>query len=156
MISKARFRARWAFGLVPCLSAFGLHVGALDAIEIRGRIKPESGLDMRSIRIDLVEIVSDYHAAWVELSSEPPSRPRVSPSVATTAPDESGRFLLDAAQEGTFAVVVTAAGFLPVRHRLVPLVDTMELEELELTSARRVEVSVLDAAGETVSGAGSY
>jgi len=75
-----------------------------------------------------------------------------SPARVRTITDDAGRYALDAPRAGVWTVRIDAPGFVPVEWALHPLVDSIELADLELEADAGLHVRVVDSLGEPVAG----
>ncbi|MEM7582601.1 MAG: carboxypeptidase regulatory-like domain-containing protein [Acidobacteriota bacterium] len=116
-------------------------------IPIRGHVLGPDGEPQARVEVWLEAIPSTYERARLRLAGRVGPEPE-----ARTRSRVDGGFELVAPQAGSWSVVVSAPGFLPVERWLAPLVEEVVLPPVELKTATVLEVQLTDATGEPIAG----
>ena len=131
--------------LLLVVSAAGLSAAG---IPVSGRVRAGDEQVLSRTEVVLEPIRSAYDRVRLRLAGE--SGPEAADRGRLAG---DGSFALTAPEIGMWTVVVSAPGRLPMEHHLVPLVDAVQLPDLDLPPAVELEVRVADAAGRPIAAA---
>jgi len=131
------------------ISIFVLAAGtaAAEGIAISGRVLVPGGAPLAEADVQLVPLEDSFREARALLEGEPPQ------PAARTLADAAGRFRLAAPHAGLWKVRVEAPGFAPKVTDIRPLIEPVELGDVELASDTGMKVRVTDAEGAPIAGA---
>ncbi len=137
---------RWAAALA-IVSALSL-VGILaQGVEIEGRVTVAGAPGLGGAQVELRRLPSQYRQGQVELGADSLSLPGTS-----AVSDENGRFQLQAPSPGMWVVTIRAEGYVPLEHRLDPLLEPLVLPMAQLEEDRGLIVRTVDERGRPAPG----
>jgi carboxypeptidase family protein len=131
----------FVFALAAALQAAS---GSSTPLRVSGRVVAPGGAPLVGAKLELWELEDPLDAARTRAQGGE-SRP-----AASAATDREGRYALDAPRAGAWMVHLDATGFVPAEWPLQPLVDSIELDDLQLDPDAGVQVRVVDARGAPV------
>jgi uncharacterized GH25 family protein len=118
-----------------------------EGVTVGGRVLVQGGAPLAEARVSLYPMTDPLSRARdLRAGIEPEPAARV-------LTDAAGRYRLDAPHAGLWTVRVEAKGFAPLAHRLVPLIEPIELSDARLAPDTRLRVRVLAPGGEPIVGA---
>jgi protocatechuate 3,4-dioxygenase beta subunit len=121
--------------------------GVLSALEVRGRVIDESGAPVVRAEVELHRVPARYERRRQLLEGrvhpEPEARVRTS---------EGGEYILAVPEAGFWQVEILADGKVPVRRRLLPLLEDLVLPEAVLAADTGIEVRSEGSDGSPLAG----
>ncbi len=121
---------------------------AAEPVEVHGRVLGPDRQPVAGAQVALRPLIREFDRATAELAGKLEARP-----VRESASDSDGTFTLQTPEPGMWRLSVSARGFVPLEHDLVPLVEAESLVEARLARDAGLEVRVADVAGRPLDGA---
>jgi uncharacterized GH25 family protein len=120
---------------------------AAEGISIAGRVLVPGGAPLPEADVQLLPLLDSLGEARMLLNGDPPQ------PAARTLTDAAGRFRLEAPHAGLWAVRVEAPGFASQETGIRPLIEPVELGDVELAADTGIKVRVTDGDGTPIAGA---
>ncbi|MDH3745670.1 MAG: carboxypeptidase-like regulatory domain-containing protein, partial [Acidobacteriota bacterium] len=128
--------------LLACFLVQGV---AAAALEVRGRVVDEEGRPVSRAKVLLSRVAPQHQSFRDVLGGRLEAE-----AVETAKTSKDGRYSLSAPEPGMWQVTVHARGKIPIRRRLTPLVDHVDLEDAEVRVDAGLEVLVVAENGDPV------